>query len=118
MRKLLSAILLCVAAVPGLPAKGAMTQPMVPGADGVRIHLLEEGPAGAPRTLLLIPGWLTSAGIWHAQIRYFAARRDRVVAIDSRSQGGSSIVRSHNDPESRAPLESFIAGEDPKGGQT
>lgn len=86
MRRLLPAILLCVGAVLGLPAKGAMTRSMVPGADGVRIHLLEEGPAGAAHTLLLIPGWLTSAGIWGAQIRYFAGRGDRAVAIDPRSQ--------------------------------
>lgn len=101
MKKLLPAMLLCLALV-GLPAQAAMTESAVPGADGVRIHLLEAGPGDAPRTLLLIPGWLTSATIWRAQIRYFAARGDRVIAIDSRSQGGSSVVYSHNDPESRA----------------
>jgi len=102
MRKLLPAILLCVGSVLGLPVQAAMTESAVPGADGVRIHLLEDGPGDATRTLLLIPGWLTSAGIWRAQIRYFAGRGDRVIAIDPRSQGGSSVVYSHNDPESRA----------------
>jgi microsomal epoxide hydrolase len=79
-----------------------MTQSVVPGADGARIHVLEDGPGDATRTLLLIPGWLTSATIWRNQIRYFAGRGDRVIAIDSRSQGASSVVYSHNDPESRA----------------
>ena len=102
MRKLLPAMLLCAGSVLGLPLQAAMTQSEVPGADGVRIHLLKDGAVGATRTLLLIPGWLTSAVIWRAQIRYFAGRGDRVIAIDPRSQGGSSVVYSHNDPESRA----------------
>lgn len=101
MKKLLPAMLLCLALV-GLPAQADMTESAVPGADGVRIHVFEAGPGDAARALLLIPGWLTSATIWRAQIRYFAARGDRVIAIDSRSQGGSSVVYSHNDPESRA----------------
>jgi microsomal epoxide hydrolase len=102
MRKLFCAILLCATAIAGLPVQAAMTQAVVSGTDGVRIHVLEEGPGGASRTLLLIPGWLTSATIWRAQLQYFASRGDRVVAIDSRSQGASSVVYSHNDPESRA----------------
>ncbi|HEV2267823.1 MAG TPA: alpha/beta hydrolase [Steroidobacteraceae bacterium] len=102
MKKLLPAILLCLGPVLGSPVNAAITQSVVPGADGVRIQLFEDGPGDATRTLLLIPGWLTGAGIWRAQIRYFAARGDRVIALDSRSQGGSSVVYSHNDPESRA----------------
>jgi pimeloyl-ACP methyl ester carboxylesterase len=101
MRKLLPAILLCVGSLLSLPAGAAVTR-VVPGADGVRIQLLAAGPGDATRTLLLIPGWLTSARIWRTQIRYFAGRGDRVIAMDSRSQGGSSVVYTHNDPESRA----------------
>ena len=102
MRKLFPVIVLCAAAMAGVPVRAAMTESVVPGTDGVRIHLLEDGPRDATRTLLLIPGWLTSATIWREQIRHFAAHGDRVVAIDSRSQGASSIAYSHNDPESRA----------------
>jgi pimeloyl-ACP methyl ester carboxylesterase len=102
MRKVLLAILWCVGLVPGWPVEAAMTQSLVPGADGVRIHLLADGPSDAKRTLLLVPGWLTSGRIWRAQIGYFAARGDRVIAMDARSQGESSVVYSHNDPESRA----------------
>jgi microsomal epoxide hydrolase len=102
MRQLFAALMLCAAAIAGLPAQAAMTQSVVPGTDGACIHVLQDGPADAARTLLLIPGWLTSATIWRAQIRYFAGRGDRVIAVDSRSQGASSVVYSHNDPESRA----------------
>jgi non-heme chloroperoxidase len=102
MRKVLLAILWCVGPVLGWPVEAAMTQSLVPGADGVRIHLLADGPENATRTLLLIPGWLTSARIWRAQIRFFAARGDRVIAMDPRSQGESSVICSHDDPESRA----------------
>lgn len=102
MRKVLLAILLFVGPVLEAPAEATMTQRLVAGADGVRIHLLADGPRDARQTLLLIPGWLTSASIWRAQVRYFAARGDQVIAVDSRSQGGSSVVYSHNDPESRA----------------
>jgi non-heme chloroperoxidase len=102
MKKLFLAILLCSASALALPARAAIAERFVSGAGGVRIHLLEAGPANAPRTLLLIPGWRVSATIWRPQIQYFSARSVRVIAIDSRSQGGSSVVYSHNDPESRA----------------
>jgi microsomal epoxide hydrolase len=72
------------------------------GADHLRIHYLKSGPSRAPYTLLLIPGWRISASIWSEQLRHFAARGDRVVAIDSRSQGESSIAPSGNAPENRA----------------
>jgi microsomal epoxide hydrolase len=102
MKKLFAAVLLCAAAIVASPVQAAMSESVVPGSDGARIHLLQDGPGAAARTLLLIPGWLTSATIWRAQIRYFAARGERVIALDSRSQGASSVVYSHNDPESRA----------------
>jgi len=102
MRKLLFAVLLCSGCAAALPARAAMAERFVPGADGVRIHLLEDGPVDAARTLLLVPGWRVSSMIWRAQIEYFSGRGDRVVAMDSRSQGESSVVYAHNDPESRA----------------
>ena len=102
MRKLLFAVLLCSGCAAGLPARAAIAERFVPGADGVRIHLLEEGPADAARTLLLVPGWRVTAMIWRPQIEYFSGRGYRVIAMDSRSQGESSVVYAHNDPESRA----------------
>lgn len=102
MRKLLFAILSCSACAAAPPAHAVMTERFVSGADGVRIHLLEAGPADAARTLLLVPGWRVTAIIWRAQLEYFSGRGYRVVAMDSRSQGESSVVYAHNDPESRA----------------
>lgn len=64
------------------------------GADGVRIHYLEAGPAHASRSLLLIPGWRVSAKVWAQQIDYFGAQGFHVIAMDPRSQGQSSISAS------------------------
>ena len=85
-----------------LPVGAETTEASVAGADGVRIHILEAGPADAPRSLLLIPGWQTSAHIWSAQLDYFSAHGYRVIAMDPRSQGGSTVVQSGNAPEDRA----------------
>lgn len=71
-------------------------------APNVRIHYLEAGPTDAKHCLLLIPGWETSLSIWSVQVEYFTARGYRVIAIDSRSQGGSSVVQTGNAPENRA----------------
>jgi len=92
--------LACVLGAP--PASADITASYVPGADGVRIQVLQSGPADAARTLLLIPGWQTSAYIWSAQLDDFSARGYRVVAMDPRSQGGSTVVQSGNAPEDRA----------------
>lgn len=72
------------------------------GAEGVRIHYLASGSEGAARTLLLIPGWRVSAFIWSQQLNYFASRGFRVIAIDSRSQGESTLTTVDNAPEDRA----------------
>lgn len=80
----------------------SITQGVVSGADGVEIHYREAGPRDALRSLLLIPGWRVSSLIWSQQLRFFGGLGDRVVAIDSRSQAGSSIVYAHNSPEDRA----------------
>ena len=101
-------ILCCCAA---LPAQADISQAHVPGADQVRIHYLAAGPADAGRSLLLIPGWQTSAWIWSAQLDYFSSRGYRVVAMDPRSQGGSTVVESGNAPEDRArDIQAVIAG--------
>lgn len=90
--------LLCAART----ANGKPVTGFTQGADRVRIHYLETGRSDAQRTLLLIPGWRVSATIWSQQLDYFAARGFRVVAIDSRSQGESSIAAGGNAPENRA----------------
>ena len=85
-----------------IAAAADTAQGFTPGADGVRIHLLQAGPADAAHTLLLVPGWQTSASIWSAQLDYFSSRGYRVIAMDPRSQGGSTVVQSGNAPEDRA----------------
>ena len=96
------AVLCCLGAITGLSATAAIRQGFVPGADGVRLHFYQAGPNVASHTLLFIPGWRISSEVWRRQLRYFSGLGDRVIAIDSRSQGGSSLVYAGNDPEDRA----------------
>lgn len=96
------AILCSLAAIAPSPARAAITQGFVDGADGVRIHFRAAGPNTGAHTLLLIPGWRVSSAIWGEQLRYFSGLGDRVIAIDSRSQGGSGVSYAGNAPEDRA----------------
>jgi non-heme chloroperoxidase len=100
--KLSSLAILLLSASAALPADAATKDDFTTGAEGVRIHYLEAGAVSAPHTLLLVPGWRISVVIWSKQLEYFSAHGYRVVAIDSRSQGASSIRSSHNAPEDRA----------------
>ncbi|MBE1158779.1 alpha/beta fold hydrolase [Dyella acidiphila] len=68
--------------------------------DGARIHYLHAGTGSAP-ALVLIPGWTLTASLWSEQLQRFCKDRE-VIAIDSRSQGASSIMLSGNTPERRA----------------
>lgn len=101
MRSLFLVILCCGTGFTPVASAG-ITQGFAAGADGVKIHYRQNGPQNAPHTMLLIPGWRVSSVIWTTQLQYFAGRGDRVIAIDSRSQGGSSVVYAHNSPEDRA----------------
>ena len=95
------AILLCGVGT-AAPVLAGVDEGFAAGAEGVRIHYLEAGTASAPHTLLLVPGWRVASFIWTRQLDYFSAHGYRVVAIDSRSQGASSIRSTHNAPEDRA----------------
>lgn len=68
--------------------------------DGARIHYLQAG-GGDATALVLIPGWTLTASLWNEQLHRFSSDR-RVIAIDSRSQGASSIMQTGNTPERRA----------------
>ena len=94
---LLSALLLS----PITAVAAQATDGFVAGADAVRIHFLQSGPANASHALFLVPGWRVSASIWRAQLEHFSSRGYRVIAIDSRSQGESSLAQE-NAPEDRA----------------
>lgn len=80
-----------------LAAEGHVTT-----APGIEIHYREAGPADAAQQMLLIPGWRISSAIWSEQLAYFSTHGYHVVAIDSRSQGGSTVVPQGNAPEDRA----------------
>jgi len=67
----------------------------------VTIHYLQSGPAQDTHALVLIPGWRLPAYLWSEQLTKFGAR-ERVIAIDPRSQGPSTKTTSGNTPESRA----------------
>lgn len=97
-------------------------------ADGVKIHYLEAGvpravgtfqvggtpPAGAATNgkvsissvhqqpaILFVPGWTMPAWIWQKQIDYFS-KNYRVVAMDPRSQGESTMTSEGLYPAARA----------------
>lgn len=100
--KLNSVAILLLSVGASQSASAAARDDFTAGAEGVRIHYLEAGATSAAHTLLLLPGWRVSAVIWSRQLDYFSAHGYRVVAIDSRSQGSSSMRTSHNAPEDRA----------------
>jgi len=70
------------------------------GAD-VKIHYVEGGDKAAAATLLFVPGWSMSGAVWRESMEAFAGAA-RVVAIDPRSQGLSTISLRGNTPEQRA----------------
>jgi non-heme chloroperoxidase len=67
--------------------------------DGVRLHYLDAGIAGAD-TLVFVPGWTMPAWIWQRQIDAFSARY-HVVALDPRGQGESEIPPRGYEPGRR-----------------
>lgn len=69
--------------------------------DGARIHYLRAGDSHAAPALVLIPGWTLTATLWREQLQRFSKDRS-VIAIDSRSQGASSVMLTGNTPERRA----------------
>ena len=69
--------------------------------NDVSLRVIEAGQPASLVTLVLIPGWSTSADIWREQINRFAATY-RVISFDPRSQGRSTITTTGNTPETRA----------------
>jgi len=69
--------------------------------DGIRIHYLCAGRMTAKAPIVFIPGWRLTASLWQEQLQVFSVDR-LVIAIDSRSQGDSSVALFGNTPERRA----------------
>lgn len=98
MRSLLLALLLLVAVF--VAPTGARADDMqFTTSDGVRLHLIEAGPRGAP-TLVFVPGWTMPAWIFKPQIDAFS-RRYHVVAMDPRGQGDSEVPSEGYDYQRR-----------------
>jgi microsomal epoxide hydrolase len=69
--------------------------------DGVRLHVLEAGPAERSPVIALVPGWSMPAEIWCAQLEALGTRY-RVAALDPRGQGRSEIARAGYTADRRA----------------
>lgn len=82
-----------------VPARAA--DRFVTVSPGVRIHVVDEGQSTREPALVLIPGWLMTTDVWRKQIALFSKER-RVIAIDPRSQGLSTITAEGDTPEQRA----------------
>ena len=67
----------------------------------VSLRVIEARQLASGLTLVLIPGWSTTADVWREQINRFA-RTYRVISFDPRSQGKSTITKDGNTPETRA----------------
>jgi len=82
-------------------AQAAPRSGMIAVAPGVALHVLETGSPSARPSLVLIPGWRLTAGIWTHELDSLAQDR-RVIAVDPRSQGDSTITGDGDTPEQRA----------------
>jgi microsomal epoxide hydrolase len=67
----------------------------------VAIHYVDAGDRQARTTILFVPGWGMTTAVWRDQMAAFAGAA-RVVSIDPRSQGFSTITTRSNTPERRA----------------
>ncbi len=67
----------------------------------VKIHYIDKGPPNARTTILFVPGWCMTTEVWRDQIASFSVT-SRVVSIDPRSQGLSTVTTKSNTPEQRA----------------
>jgi non-heme chloroperoxidase len=68
---------------------------------GLSIHVIDQGPIDAKPPLVFVPGWRFTHSIWADQIAEFSGDR-RVIAIDPRSQGASTMTAEGDTPEQRA----------------
>src|SRR5262249_13938003 len=69
--------------------------------DNVKIHFRSAGGLKSAPAIVFIPGWPLTASLWDHELRTFSATR-LALAVDSRSQGESTMALSGNTPERRA----------------
>jgi microsomal epoxide hydrolase len=73
-------------------------------ADGVRLNVLEAGPAQpepALPVIVLVPGWCMPASIWQPQLDALG-QRFRTLAMDPRGQGDSDVPAAGYEAQRRA----------------
>jgi microsomal epoxide hydrolase len=85
-----------------LPAATAAATEAYAELGSIRIHYLEAGPKDAAHSLLFVSGWRTGSFLWSKQLDYFSGQGYRVIVMDPRSQGGSTVAQTGNAPEDRA----------------
>lgn len=78
----------------------AYSDTLIAVSTDVRLRVIDAGPPQA-QSIVLIPGWCFTADIWAKQIAALSDRY-RVVAVDPRSQGHSTILDHSNSPDHRA----------------
>lgn len=77
--------------------------------DGVRLHVLDAGPADRSPVIAFVPGWSMPAEMWRGQIESLGTRY-RVAALDPRGQGRSEIARTGYTADRRAAdIAEFVA---------
>ena len=86
-RPLLWLVIAVAATLAGSPARAA--DRWLTTTDGVRLHLLIEGPPTGP-LILFVPGWAMPGWIWKGQLDAFSPRF-HTAALDPRGQGSSDI---------------------------
>jgi pimeloyl-ACP methyl ester carboxylesterase len=94
-------LLAVLLALPPAAAGAAPAERTVPTAPSVNIRTVVFAPPTVKMSVVLVPGFLATAEVWADTAKALADGRG-VVAIDPRSQGGSSKVMENNTPEARA----------------
>lgn len=97
----LAAAVLACAAPPPTAAVPPLQSIEFHTSDGVRLHVLEAGPAGHAPVIALVPGWSMPAAIFRPQLEGLRGRH-RVAALDPRGQGRSEVPASGFDLARRA----------------
>lgn len=98
------------------PAPAQAAERFFTTSDGVRLHVIDQGPAAArrPHTLVLVPGWTMPAWIFQNQIAAFSPTY-RVLALDPRGQGTSEVAPGGYDQARRGrDIAELIAGLGPE----
>ncbi|HUF79515.1 MAG TPA: alpha/beta hydrolase [Burkholderiales bacterium] len=94
---LLAMALAAMQAHPATTMKTGITSTSFLTSDGVRLHVLEACPPGAPApgslspVIGFVPGWSMPAAIWREQLLALGAKHC-VAALDPRGQGESEIA--------------------------